>query len=111
MRKLPRTLFLTSLVTASLSALAAAPSEAVLHECTSLSDMAKGIMEARQDDVSMAKMMAIKTGEQYTDDLTAALVEDAYSKPAYRSPANKKSAMSEFENKWFAACLRSKSST
>lgn len=111
MNKLSKILFLTVLVTVGSSAIAAAPSEAVLHECTSLSEMAKGIMEARQGEVSMAKMMAIKTGEKYTDDLSATLVEDAYSKSAYSSPENKQSAVSEFENKWFAACLRSKSST
>jgi hypothetical protein len=65
-------------------------------------------MSARQEETAMAKMMAIKTGDKHTDDLGAMLVQDAYQKSSYSTAEYKQKAIRQFENKWFAACLESR---
>ncbi len=87
---------------------AAAPSEATTKECAALSEMAHNIMEARQQETSMAKLLAIKTGDSQLDELAATMTKDAYAQSAYSSPDNQKKAAREFENHWFSACLKSR---
>ena len=87
-------------------AVAAAPSAEKLKHCTEVGQIASTVMSSRQKEVSMAKLMAIKTGDTALDNLVSSMTEDAYAQSAFRSPENQERAKNEFENKWFALCLK-----
>lgn len=91
------------------SAFAAKPTEEALGFCTSVSEMAGSIMKGRQAEVSMAKMMKATSGDPQMDNLGADIIKDAYKTSAFRTPENQNRAVSEFENKWFSACLEARS--
>ena len=94
-----------ALIIASNIALAAKPSDEILKFCTSVSEMAGSIMTGRQAEVSMAKMMKATSGDPQMDNLGAEVIKDAYKTSAFRTEENQKRAVSEFEKKWFSACL------
>ncbi|MHA4967650.1 hypothetical protein ACX0KY_13915 [Pseudomonas extremorientalis] len=91
------------------SAFAAKPSDEALKLCTSVSEMAGSIMKGRQAEVSMARMMKASSGDPQMDNLGADIIKDAYKSSAFRTPENQQRAVSEFENKWFSACLEARS--
>lgn len=90
-----------------LNVYADAPSEAVLAHCTSISEMAKSTMDARQQEVSMAKLMAaMKSPDESSNNFIYEVVKDAYKSPAYSSEEYRDKESRRFENKWFAFCLQ-----
>jgi hypothetical protein len=90
-------------------ALAAKPSDETLSYCKTLSDMAGSIMKSRQDEMPMAEMMkVISGGEPDLASLGAVIVKDAYSTSAFRTEEDRKRAVSEFKEKWFSLCVKTR---
>lgn len=91
----------------SLNVYADAPSEAVLAHCTGISEMAKSTMDARQQEVSMSKLMvAMKSPDANLNNLISEIIKDAYKAPAYGGKEYRDKESRRFENKWFAFCLK-----
>ena len=70
--------------------------------CVKLSGLAETIMELRQAGAPAEGII------QATDNsaLTEMLVISAYSEPRYTTYEYKKSAISDFKNKWYISCLK-----
>ena len=76
--------------------------------CSIIGRTAEAVMEARQSNVPMEKM--IKVAEE-SDDLTAgnfikALVIEAYDRPIYNTLENQKKAVTNFKNQFLVECYK-----
>lgn len=108
LKGLSKAFFLVAALFFIQQALAAKPTQEVLVFCTGVSEMANAIMTARQNDASMAKLMKAKSGDEGVNDLSSTMIEDAFSTSSFSTAEFKNKAISEFENKWFAACIKAK---
>lgn len=86
-------------LTATLSFTAQA--DEAIDTCTGLSALANKIMEMRQENISMADMHNVLKG----NDVSIALLRDAYKKPAYSTSLNKQRAIDTFKNDVFLVCI------
>ena len=96
---------LTALTLAILMALSTtAPALAKPASCEQIAELAKSIMTARQEGVSMVEMMGV--GEDGS--LTEVIVVDAYEEGRYRVEANQHRRVADFRDEWFMACYKSR---
>ena len=86
-------------------AIAGAPSKEKMEHCTGLSNNAKGIMEARQKGVPMAKLMTIDSKDKAYNDILAEMVKGAFKVSKYTTDSYQKQAAQDFADQWFAACI------
>ena len=70
--------------------------------CKELSVMAGTIMDLRQSNSSMPKLMET-VGDS---EIAQSLVIDAYSAPLYSLKSNKEKKIKEFENDTYVACVK-----
>lgn len=69
--------------------------------CTAINSLAKSIMTARQQGVSLAQAIEVAEGSAIK-----AIVLDAYERPRYRTEDNQQRQVVEFQDEWYMACLR-----
>ena len=94
--KLLTTLALTT--TLSFSAIA----DDAVDLCVGYSVLAEKIMEMRQENISMADMYNVLK----SNDVSIALLKEAYKKPAYSTVANKQKEIDTFKNNTFMVCIQ-----
>jgi hypothetical protein len=87
-------------LTATLSFTAQA--DEAIDTCTGLSALANKIMEMRQENISMADMHNVLKG----NDVSIALLKEAYKKPAYSTVVNKQREIDAFKNDTFMVCIQ-----
>ncbi len=71
--------------------------------CKSRSDLARNIMELRQKNIPMTKILAVFGTEQKW----IKTVKDAYSQPRWSYKALQASATNEFADEYYLECIRS----
>lgn len=96
MKKLLTTLALTA--TLSFSAIA----DDAVDTCVGYSALAEKIMEMRQENISIADMYSVLKG----NDVSIALLKEAYKKPAYSTVVNKQREIDAFKNDTFMVCIQ-----
>lgn len=79
-----------------------------LAECKRMEHSAKTVMESRQSDVPMSRLWEIaeESENEYIKEMYKMLIRSAYEKPRFAVEENQKKAVVEFQNDYFAACMR-----
>ena len=101
MKKLLSTIALT----AALSFNVSASNEEEGNMCDGYSKLAGTIMEMRQENTAMSEMYNVLKG----NDVSIALLKEAYKVPLYSVDSNKLKAVNEFKNTAFMACIEATS--
>ena len=78
-----------------------ATEDKISKHCPGVAAIAKSVMEARQENVPMARMMEVSDTE-----LLREMVVAAYDRPAYRTENVKARAIRDFENEWYLNCVK-----
>jgi len=79
--------------------------------CDSIAGIAATVMTARQNGADMAPLVAAIRGVEGSDSekrVALEIIADAFSEPMYTTPAIRERAISEFRNKWYLVCFRSR---
>jgi hypothetical protein len=71
--------------------------------CSQMADLAGSVMSARQANVDMAQAMHVGQGNK----IFKLIVRDAYERPRFETEANQKSAVQDYRNVWYLACIKS----
>lgn len=95
-------LLATILTVGSTSAYASNGEDEQLGLCKAFHGLAYVIMENRQKEESMIKMIEI-AGD---DKIAKSLILDAYKRPAYKVESNQKQSANRFANDVFALCMK-----
>ena len=74
--------------------------ESQYQVCAATANVAKAIMNLRQLDTDVVKMM-----NNAEDDLNRSMIIDAYSQPYYYSQEVKDRAIADFSTKYYLMCL------
>lgn len=90
-----------TLVALSTSALAAEPVP-MKETCSSIAEVARVSMLARQSGVPLRSMMEIAADKTITD-----IVTEAYSAPAYSTSEVQEKTIQDFEDRWYLKCIKS----
>ena len=90
-----------TLVALSIPALAAEPVP-TKETCSSIAEVARVTMLARQSGVPLRSMMEIAADQTIVD-----IVTEAYSSPAYSTSEVQEKTIQNFEDKWYLRCLKS----
>jgi hypothetical protein len=88
------------------SAAASPPKKNPFIFCGTIGTFAEHAMTARQHEVPISELLAVVVGGN-ADDLTTAIVLDAYGTPAFVNEANQTRAIAAFRNKWETTCFKS----
>jgi len=96
------------LLTIAMAAVAYVPSAKADALCDGLGSAASAIMEARQNNVPMSKLMLIanKGESEQAKDLFKAMVVDAYGQQRWSSDTMKASAVEDFGNDVMVECYK-----
>lgn len=70
--------------------------------CSSIAEVARVTMLARQVGVPMRQLLAPAEDSTLID-----IITEAYGHPAYRTPKNQDRAIQEFEDQWYLKCVKS----
>jgi isopentenyl diphosphate isomerase/L-lactate dehydrogenase-like FMN-dependent dehydrogenase len=92
----------TLIATLALLMALSAPAQAEQASCEQIAELAKSIITARQQGVSVVKMMGL-SGDR---DLVEMIVVDAYDSHRYITNEAKARKASNFRDKWFLACYK-----
>lgn len=90
------------LLAVALTTALTAPVHAEKASCEDIAGLAKSVMSARQNGVSLSKLIKI-TGK---DNLMKTMVMLAYDETRFSTKKFQDRAVSKFENKWMLACLK-----
>lgn len=82
----------------------AAAQQSLQDRCTSFGELAAEIMRGRQTGTVMSDAMAPAQTDSAIDNITRALIVQAYEAPRFQSPDNQESAVTDFRNKTELAC-------
>lgn len=95
-----------ALLTCSFSAQAISKTE-YLKGCKILENAAMVVMQARQDGAPMATLWDIseKNENKLITKMYQRLIQDAYEEPRRETAEQQTAATTEFQNKYFSACL------
>ncbi|EPL3364292.1 hypothetical protein MW728_000512 [Acinetobacter baumannii] len=88
------------------------PVSAESHEknCRMLMEMAEGVMEAKQNGMSLSQALNIndetqeKLKNKSMHKLMQLIIIDAYKQPSYSTPSIKKEQLNEFSAKYYLGC-------
>jgi hypothetical protein len=75
--------------------------------CSKVAEASEAVMEARQVGVKASTLIE-HAGESK---LNLMIIQDAYSQTLYSTEKYKKSAITEFSNKWLMLCLKEQQKT
>ena len=77
--------------------------------CSMFSGLAKQMMTARQNGASMEEMMEVATnsGNDAVNQITKAMVIEAYEIPRFSLPENKQNAINDFADHIYLTCIKS----
>jgi len=70
--------------------------------CEHIESVARTIMQARQADLPLTKLMSV-----FSQKLSRSMVMDAYDLPHYSTEKHKKRSINKFANRMFLMCLKS----
>ncbi|MGS0941022.1 hypothetical protein ACVA51_10680 [Pseudomonas luteola] len=99
------TLALLAAVSSS-TALAATPSSEMLDTCKKISEMAGTVMKARQEGVSMSRMMDITAEKKSLNDVTTLMITQAYDRTRMNSEDGKLKAINDYKDQYYGLCLK-----
>ncbi|KAA8740615.1 hypothetical protein FE275_11760 [Pseudomonas koreensis] len=96
-----------ALLTVSISAQAGISKAEYLKGCNILENAAMVVMQARQEGAPMATLWEIseKNDNKFIAKMYQKLIQDAFEEPRRETEEQQKVATTEFQNKYFAACL------
>lgn len=89
-----------TLAALSTSALAAEPVP-MKETCSSIAEVARVTMLARQSGVPLRSMMKIAADKTIED-----IVTEAYGHPAYRTSEVQEKTIQDFEDTWYLRCIK-----
>ena len=84
-----------------------APQETLDQKCSAIGTIAEAVMQSRQAEVPMSKVMA--STDKYPEALRRTMrdiIRLAYERPSYYSTQAKAEEVMRFRNEWEAACYR-----
>ncbi|MGV2455075.1 hypothetical protein [Acinetobacter seifertii] len=78
-----------------------------IHYCQLVKNAAKGVMDARQHDVSVIELQEIASHleEVEAKQLYQQLIDTAYSSKLFEDPLTKTKAVEDFQTAWHEKCL------
>lgn len=102
---------ITTIIAALLLAIPAQAAAPLSNEefCPIVENLARAVMERRQENTSYSEMMRVATSssEPALANMVRLMIKQAYEVPAYSTQAMKQRQIDEFGNEWAQSCWRS----